>query len=170
MEITFQQAAFFVVALLMIAGALATVMAKRILRAVTALLVVLFCTAAFYFMLGYTFLGTVQITVYAGGIVVLYVFSILLTRSEVSVRNCLKKGKATAVLATTLTGAALTLWLLFNAGFTRQGISEGYELSPLEIGDALVGPEKYQFVLPFEVISVLLLACIIGAVMIARKR
>lgn len=170
MEITFQQAAFFVVALLMIAGALATVMAKRILRAVTALLVVLFGTAAFYFMLGYTFLGTVQITVYAGGIVVLYVFSILLTRSEVSVRNRLKKGKATAVLATTLTGAALTLWLLFNAGFTRQGISEGYELSPLEIGEALVGPEKYQFVLPFEVISVLLLACIIGAVMIARKR
>lgn len=170
MDITFQQVAFFVVALFMVIGALATVMARRMLRAVTALLVVLFCTSAFYFMLGYTFLGTVQLAVYAGGIVILYVFSILLTRSEVSVRNHVKKGKAAAVLVTTLVGAVLTLWLLFTAGFTLQGIPEGYELSPLEIGDALVGPEKYQFVLPFEVVSVLLLACIIGAVMIARKR
>lgn len=170
MDITFQQVVFFVVSLLMVAGAVAAVTARRILRAVTALLVVLFGTAAFYFMLGYTFLGTVQITVYAGGIVILYVFSILLTRSELSVRSRISKSKLVAVLATSLTGLALVLWLLFTAGFRRTVLPEGYELSPQLIGEALVGAGKYQFVLPFEVISVLLLACIIGAVMIARKR
>jgi len=44
------------------------------------------------------------------------------------------------------------------------------ELDPVKVGNALIGMEKYQFVLPFEVVSVLLLACMIGAIMIARKR
>ena len=43
------------------------------------------------------------------------------------------------------------------------------EVTMQEIGTALVGSEKYQYVLPFELISVFLLACIIGGIMIARK-
>ena len=169
MNITFQQTVFIIVSLLIITGAVAAVTAKHILRAVTALLMVLFGTAAFYFMLDYTFLGVVQITVYAGGIVILYVFSILLTRSQATLRSKLPKGRLTAILATILVGLGLTLWLLFTAGFAGNVLPEGGELSPALIG-ALVGAGKYQFVLTFEVISVLLLACIIGAVMIARKR
>ena len=61
MNITFQQTVFIIVSLLIITGAVAAVTAKHILRAVTALLMVLFGTAAFYFMLDYTFLGVVQI-------------------------------------------------------------------------------------------------------------
>lgn len=56
-----------------------TVTTRRILRAATYLLFVLFATAGLYFKLDYEFLGAVQIAVYAGGIVVLFVFSILLT-------------------------------------------------------------------------------------------
>ncbi len=56
-----------------------TVTTRRILRAATYLLFVLFATAGIYFKLDYEFLGAVQIAVYAGGIVVLFVFSILLT-------------------------------------------------------------------------------------------
>ena len=170
MNITFQQTVFIIVSLLIITGAVAAVTAKHILRAVTALLMVLFGTAAFYFMLDYTFLGVVQITVYAGGIVILYVFSILLTRSQATLRSKLPKGRLTAILATILVGLGLTLWLLFTAGFAGNVLPEGGEVSPALIGEALVGAGKYQFVLTFEVISVLLLACIIGAVMIARKR
>ena len=170
MEITFQQAAFFVVALLMIAGALATVMAKRILRAVTALLVVLFCTAAFYFMLGYTYLGAVQLSVYAGGIVVLYVFSILLTRSDKNMNERIPRGRWFAAILTVLAGFGLTVFLLSSYGFARFSVPPLVELDPVKVGNALVGMGKYQFVLPFEVVSVLLLACMIGAIMIARKR
>lgn len=80
--ITLGQVVFGVVALMMAACSVLAVTSGRILRAATALLFVLFGTAGLYFMLGYTYLGAVQLSVYAGGIVILYVFSILLTRSD----------------------------------------------------------------------------------------
>ena len=80
--ITLGQVVFGVVALMMAVCSVLAVTSGRILRAATALLFVLFGTAGLYFMLGYTYLGAVQLSVYAGGIVVLYVFSILLTRSD----------------------------------------------------------------------------------------
>ena len=77
--ITLGQVVFGVVSLMMAVCSVLAVTSGRILRAATALLFVLFGTAGLYFMLGYTYLGAVQLSVYAGGIVVLYVFSILLT-------------------------------------------------------------------------------------------
>ena len=63
-----------------------------------------------------------------------------------------------------------TVFLLASYGFARFSVPPLVELDPVKVGDALIGMGKYQFVLPFEVISVLLLACMIGAIMIARKR
>ena len=65
-------------AIVMIVSALFAVTSSKIMRATTLLLFVLFGTAGIYFILHYTFLGAVQITVYAGGIVVLFIFAILL--------------------------------------------------------------------------------------------
>ena len=79
------------------------------------------------------------------------------------------KGKLVSVLLTTLIGAGLVLFLLFTNGFALNLIPQGEELPVQEIGHALIGTDKYQFVLPFEVVSVLLLACMIGAILIARK-
>ena len=67
---------FVVLAVLILCSSIATVVTKSIIRAATYLLFVLLGTAGLYFLLGYTFLGSVQIMVYAGGIIVLYVFSI----------------------------------------------------------------------------------------------
>ena len=66
---------FVVLAVLIMLSSLATVMTKSIVRAATYLLFVLLGTAGMYFLMGYTFLGSVQVMVYAGGIIVLYVFS-----------------------------------------------------------------------------------------------
>ena len=74
-----QNIMFVVLAVLIIFSSFATVMTKSIVRAATYLLFVLLGTAGMYFLMGYTFLGSVQVMVYAGGIIVLYVFSILLT-------------------------------------------------------------------------------------------
>ena len=74
-----QNIMFVVLAVLIMLSSLATVMTKSIVRAATYLLFVLLGTAGLYFLMGYTFLGSVQVMVYAGGIIVLYVFSILLT-------------------------------------------------------------------------------------------
>lgn len=81
MNISLQEIAFYTVAACIIVCSVLAVTTGRILRAATYLLFVLLGTGALYGILGYTFLSAVQLMVYAGGIVVLYVFSILLTRS-----------------------------------------------------------------------------------------
>ena len=82
MGLTLETVVFYFLAVFIIAMSILTVTTQRIVRSATYLLFVLFGTAGIYFLLGYTFLGSVQIMVYAGGIVVLYVFSILLTSGE----------------------------------------------------------------------------------------
>lgn len=169
MGITLQEIAFYVVAVCIIVSSILAVTTGKLLRAATYLLFVLFGTGAIYGILGYTFLSAVQLMVYAGGIVVLYVFSILLTQSDKDMKYRIGKGKLVSVLLTTLIGAGLVLFLLFTNGFALNLIPQGKELPVQEIGHALIGTDKYQFVLPFEVVSVLLLACMIGAILIARK-
>ena len=168
--ITLGQVVFGVVALMMAVCSVLAVTSGRILRAATALLFVLFGTAGLYFMLGYTYLGAVQLSVYAGGIVVLYVFSILLTRSDKNMNERVPRGRWFAAILTVLVGFGLTVFLLSSYGFAQFSVPPLVELDPVKVGNALIGMEKYQFVLPFEVVSVLLLACMIGAIMIARKR
>lgn len=169
MGITLQEIAFYVVAAAIAVCSVLAVTAGKILRAATYLLFVLFGTGALYGILGYTFLGAVQLMVYAGGIVVLYVFSILLTQSDKDMKYKIRKAKLVSVLLTTLAGAALVLFLVFTNGFALNMIPQGVELPAREIGLALIGTGKHQFVLPFEVVSVLLLACMIGSILIARK-
>ena len=169
MDITLQQIVFYVVAILMAIFSVMTVATRSMLRSATYLLFVLFGTAAIYFILGYTFLGAVQLMVYAGGIVILYVFSILLTRTDKMMKYPVNKGKLVSVLLTTLVGAALVLFLILTNGFALNTLAGSEELPVREIGLALVGTDKYQYVLPFEVVSVLLLACMIGGILIARK-
>lgn len=169
MEITLQEIAFYAVALCIVVCSVLAVTTGKILRAATYLLFVLFGTGAIYGILGYTFLSAVQLMVYAGGIVVLYVFSILLTQSDKDMKYPIRRGKLISVLLTTLAGAGLVLFLLMTNGFALNLIPQGDELPVEKIGHALIGTEKYQFVLPFEVVSILLLACMIGAILIARK-
>ena len=169
MELTLENVVFYFLAAFIAVFSVMTVTTTRIVRAATYLLFVLFGTAGLYFLLGYTFLGSVQIMVYAGGIVVLYVFSILLTRSDKNMNERIPRGRWFAALATTLAGFALLVFLLLGHGFALGGIPALQELDPAAIGEALIGMGKYQFVLPFEAVSVLLLACMIGAILIARK-
>lgn len=169
MEITLDLIVFIVLALFITVSAILAVTTKRILRAATYLLFVLFGTAGIYFQLNYSFLGAVQLLVYAGGITVLYVFSILLTSSEGDQAEKLKKGKLIGGLVSTVVAMGLCLFIMLKHNFVPSQFEHG-ELSVRTIGHALMSGEKFGFVLPFEVISILLLACIVGGIMIARKR
>ena len=169
MEITLQEIVFYVVAAAIAVCSVLAVTTGKILRAATYLLFVLFGTGAIYGILGYTFLGAVQLMVYAGGIVVLYVFSILLTQSDKDMKYRMNRAKLISVLLTTLVGSALVLFLVLTNGFALNMIPQGVEQPVREIGLSLTGTGKYQFILPFEVVSVLLLACMIGGILIARK-
>jgi NADH-quinone oxidoreductase subunit J len=170
MDISIQESVFFLLAAVIVVFSILTVTTKRILRSATYLLFVLFATAGIYFQLEYSFLGAVQLTIYAGGIIVLYVFSILLTNQQADEKlERLKNSKVVAGAAAALVGAGLSLFILLSHSFGPSRISSG-EVPVKAIGTALMGTDKYQYLLPFEVISILLLACIIGGIMIARKR
>lgn len=169
MNISLQEIVFYIVGTCIIVSSILAVTTGRLLRAATYLLFVLFGTGAIYGILGYTFLSAVQLMVYAGGIVVLYVFSILLTQSDKNMKYKQNRAKLISVLITTVVGAVLVLFLVMTNGFALNLIPQGVELPVDQIGHALIGTDKYQFVLPFEAVSVLLLACMIGAILIARK-
>ena len=169
MEITLDLIVFVILAIFITASAVLAVTTKRILRAATYLLFVLFGTAGIYFQLNYSFLGAVQLLIYAGGITVLYVFSILLTSSEGDKAEKLKKGRLAAGLAASAAGLAVCLFVVLKHQFIPSHFEHG-ELPVRTIGHALMESGKNGYVLPFEVISILLLACIVGGILIARKR
>ncbi len=119
-------------------------------------------------MVGYNFLAAVQLIVYAGGIVVLIIFSILLTShiNEKLQRPDLFKILLTAIIA--LAGASLTLYVLGGQNFlgkTPTGLTANVET----IGEKLLSYGAGGYVLPFEVISILLLAAMVGAIVIAKR-
>ena len=170
MGLTLETIVFFVLAAFIIVFSVMTVTTKRIVRSATYLLFVLFATAGIYFLLGYTFLGSVQIMVYAGGIVVLYVFSILLTSGENDYAEKLKRSKFLAGLGASVAGLVVVLFIILKNKFIATTDIEPVEINMKVIGNALLSSDKYGYVLPFEAISILLLACIIGGLLIARKR
>lgn len=166
---------YFVVAIVMICSAYLAVTSRKILRAATFLLFSLLSTAVFYFQLGYQFLGAVQIAVYAGGIMVLFVFAILLTHKPDANAAPLGAHRKIVGLISSFVGAGLLLWALFsmpllNGATLANCLAGNAEITMHDIGHAMVGTDKFQYLLPFEAVSVLLLACIIGGVVIARKR
>ena len=167
MEITLELIVFTVLAVFTAVSAVLAVTTKRILRAATYLLFVLFGTAGIYFQLNYSFLGAVQLLIYAGGITVLYVFSILLTSSQGDKSEDIKGYKLFVGLAATLLSLGVCLYVTLRHDFMPSHFVHG-ELDVQTI--ALMSSGKYGYVLPFEVISILLLACIVGGILIARKR
>lgn len=166
---------YFIVAIIMVVFSVKAVTTRKILRAATYLLFVLIGTAVFYFQLGYQFLGAVQVAVYAGGIMVLFVFSILLTHRPDDPSKLLDShrrflGLAVSVCATVLLVLAVLYMPMLHGQSLTEMLAAGNAITMHDIGTAMVGSDKFQYLLPFEAISVLLLACIIGGVVVARKR
>ena len=161
---------FIILAVVILGSAVLCVMTKRIMRAATFLLFVLFGVAGIYFLLDYTYLGAAQISVYAGGVTMIYVFAIQLV-SKRTLQGFEDRVKSSTMIAgglAALAGLVVVSLILLKAGFITQEMAN-VEVPMKEIGMALVGSGKYQYVLPFEFISVFLLACIIGGLVVARK-
>ena len=171
MELSLQEIVFYVVGAGILFCSVMAVTAGKILHSATYLLFTLFGTAGIYFLLGYTFLGSVQIMVYAGGIVVLYVFSILLTSGEGDrTTDKLKRSKLLAGLGATVGGAIIVVFITLKHKFIATTDVEPLEVNIKTIGHHMLSGDKYGYLLPFEAVSILLLACIVGGLLIARKR
>lgn len=168
---------YFVVAIVIAVFSFMAVRSTKILRAATYLLFVLIGTSVFYFQLGYEFLGAVQLAVYAGGIMVLFVFAILLTHRPNEKNAPLESHRRVwGIIASVLGCAALVYALatmplpLGTSASLAESLSSGTPITMEMIGTAFTGTGRMQYLLPFEAVSVLLLACIIGGVVVARKR
>jgi len=152
----------------MIVFPIKAVSSRRMLRAVIYLLFVLMGIAGLYFLVDYTFMAAIQLAVYAGGVIVLIIFSVLLVhhielRLEVS-----KMSQRVLSGMLSVVGFALTLYAIFTYEFNVVENYNSIEVS--EIGFKMLSYKAGGFILPFEVISVLLVAVMIGAIVIAKGK
>ena len=154
-------------AMILVFGVLA-VTAKKIFHAAVYLLFTLMNVAALYFYLNYEFLAAVQIVVYVGGIVVLILFSLFLTHRVSDDMLSPPWYRRIFALLLCLFGFVFAFFILLANNFPE--ISNApIEISVHYIGKQMLNYGNGGYVLPFEVVSVLLLAALIGSIAIAFK-
>ena len=158
---------FYLLCAMILGCGLMAVTTRQIFRAAIYLLFCMMGVAGLYFWMQYEFIAAVQIVVYVGGIVVLIIFSIFLTHR---VGNDLAEPENKRVLFAGL--ASLFAFLLFWSVIKRNeffGEQPSGELSVRRIGEEMLNYKQGGFVLPFEVVSILLLAAMIGCIVIAMR-
>ncbi len=156
-------AAFFVLAAVTLVGGILVATVRNIMHAALALIVCFFGVAGIYVLLEAGFVAVVQVLVYVGAIAVLILFAVMLTRGLMTRTLPAENGQ--------WIGAAGIALFLFAALFFVV-IGTNWPISPAQIsGDMIprIGTELVgTYVLPFEIASLLLLAALIGAIVIAR--
>ena len=164
------QLMFAIFSAVIIIFSILTVTSRRILRAATFLLFVLVATGGMYFLLRFNFLAAIQLTLYAGGIVVLIIFSILLTSHIAEKLEAPDLKKIIPAFLAAAFGAVLTIVTILQYKFPMEILANSGRTDIRVIAKSLISTEKYGYALPFEVISILLLAAMVGAIILAKKR
>ena len=159
---------FYILSVIVVAFAMASVSSRKMLRSVIYLLFVLCGIAGFYFLIDYNFLAAVQLTVYAGGVVVLIIFSVLLVHHIEMELEIAKRSKRLLIGLTCFIGLGVFLYTIYNHTFNV--IQNTNTAATGDIGSKLLSYETGGFILPFEVISILLLAAMIGSIVIAKGK
>jgi NADH-quinone oxidoreductase subunit J len=159
---------FYIIAAFILVSGFLAVTARKIFRSAIFLLFSLMGIAALYFWMEVPFIAAVQIIIYVGGIVVLIIFSIFLTqKSGEEMPKPLRSRTLFSALAV-LFGFAFSFNLIRQYGFST-GTGQTFDVKVSDIGTQMLSTTAYGFVLPFEVVSFLLLAAMIGCIVIAMK-
>jgi NADH-quinone oxidoreductase subunit J len=159
---------FYFFAALAVVSAVLMVTRRNIVHGAVFLITTLLATAGIFLQLQAEFLFVVQIILYVGGIMVLFIFVIMLVNLDVSLRLLqFNRQKYVAVLLAAVLGGQLYLALWAGRGiFGLRQVAEVPPKNTEAIGQALFS----KFMLPFEIASVLLLVAMIGAVVMAKRR
>lgn len=164
------QALFYVLAAMSAVSAFGVVVSQNIVRMAVCLLFTLVGVAGLYFLMHAEFIAAVQIVVYAGGTLILIVFGIMLTSKSPFVRLEPKRLEvivATCVAAVVFAALAVGLHRAIAAGLFPSDPTPAGEAYPVaRLGQALIG----DYLIPFEIASVLLLMVMIGAAYLAKAR
>lgn len=166
----FETVFFYTLAVVFVGSALMVITRRNPVIAALYLILNFFCLAGLYLTLHAQFIAVIQVLVYAGAIMVLFVFVIMLLNlgdeqhlsEQISWRKIVAAGLSVALL----------LEVLYIVGVIESGIPPGEVSRGIEIGTVEnIGRELFTtYLFPFEVTSVLLLAAIVGAVVLAKKR
>ena len=159
---------FFILAASILVFSILSILDRRILRAAIYLLFVLVAIAGLFYMMNFQFLAAVQLMLYAGGIVVLIIFSILLTSQINSKLDRPKISHVVSGLITAIGGIALSVVTILQFNFIPT-TAAALPVNMRTIGLQLLDVGEFGYALPFEVISILLLAALVGTIFIARK-
>ncbi|MGA1363167.1 MAG: NADH-quinone oxidoreductase subunit J [Ilumatobacteraceae bacterium] len=160
-----QNVGFYLIAAVMVVGALRVVTSNNVVHAALWLVVVLAGAAAQYVLLAAEFVAVTQVLVYIGAVMVLFLFGTMLTRARIGAERDLNNRNwwlglpvAVIMLATMVTA--------LNDGFGNERLpSEASPVSTATVSDQIFGP----YLLPFWALSFVLLAAVIGAIVLARK-
>lgn len=163
-----EQVVFYILSGMVIVFSILTVTSRKILRAAVYLLFVLLATGGIFLMLNFNFLAAVQLTVYAGGIVVLIIFSVMLTSHVDEKLESVGLKKLLFSLIAVLAGTIVSISAILEYKFIPVSNTE-VNSSMKKIGTDLMSYNENGFALPFEVISILLLAAMVGAILLARR-
>lgn len=159
---------FYVISAFILGTGLLAVTSSKIFRSAIWLLASLVGIAALYFWLQVAFVAAVQVIVYVGGIAVLIIFSVFLTQEPAKeMPKPVKKRMLFSVLAA-LFGFAFSYNLIDKYGFAAAS-PKPFTVPVSEIGKQMLSTTEYGYILPFEVVSMLLLAAMIGCIVIAMK-
>lgn len=146
------------------------VVSRKIVRQAVFLLFALASVAGLYYLLGCEFLGAVQLVVYAGGTLILIIFGVMLTNSEAAEKFAARRGEvriAMGIGVVLLFGLIVGLSAAVSSGAFPAGPLGSDESYPVDrLGAALLG----DYLVPFEIVSVLLLVVMIGAAYLAKAR
>lgn len=158
-----EQVVFYSAALVAVVSALLVVFQRRAVYSVLALMVCLSSIAVLYFQLGAYFLAAVQVIVYAGAVMVLFLFVIMLIdpESEMFVVKRTRSLLLPALVVAGVTGGVLSSVLLSFQESRTPGMPGGLP----EIAVALFR----DYLLPFEITSILILAAVVGALILAKR-
>jgi NADH-quinone oxidoreductase subunit J len=167
MYMTASQIIFYILSAFILGTGLLSVTTRKIFRSAIWLLFSLIGIAGLYFWMQVEFIAAVQIVVYVGGIVVLIIFSIFLTQQSGKEMAKAPLTRTIAGVLATLFGFCFTALLIYQHSFTTG--DQSFDNSVARIGSAMLNTEQGGFSLPFEVVSILLLAAMIGCIVIALK-
>jgi NADH-quinone oxidoreductase subunit J len=164
-----QQVAFWIIAVAMGAAAIGVVRSSNIVHAALFLVVVLAGAAAIYILLAAEFVAWVQVLIYIGAVIVLFLFGIMLTRAPMhDDAGNLDNDQRWAAVVVSLFILGVLVALLVDA-FGGQEIRFGSELVAQGRTNTVASSIFRDFLIPFEVVSMLLLAALVGAIVLARR-
>ena len=164
------QILFFVFAAICVGGAINLVLQRHPINSALSLVVVMASLAALYLLLGAEFVGAVQVIVYAGAIMVLFVFVIMLLNAGAEEQTQGSRiamwigGPCVAVLA------GVIMWLVTHNDKTIGNVQVGSMVTTTDNTHSVASLLFREFLLPFEVTSVLILIAIMGAVVLASRK